>query len=281
MQKSYSTKDYNKERMARVLGRSLPVSTKHCIEICNMLRGRNTIFAKSALKDVITMKRAVRFTRFNSDVGHKKGIGPGRYPIKASKEVLRLVKSVESNAQFKGLNTSNLVIVHICAHKASTPFRYGRQRGRSSKRTHIEIIVEEKVAQKAAAKKPKAPRKALKETQEKEKTHEKEPKTRQEKEPGNGLKKEAGLAKKEINGEEQAAGKNKGGKDAGDGKGAGKDAGAESAMVIADDKKGNDKKGSADKEDNNDKPDDNQKNDTKKDNAGEKGSKAAVANDKQ
>lgn len=49
--------------------------------------------------EVINQKKAVPYKRFNKDVGHKKGIGPGRYPIKASGVILSLVKLAESNAR--------------------------------------------------------------------------------------------------------------------------------------------------------------------------------------
>ena len=64
---------------------------------------------------------------------------------------LGLLKSVEANAQFKGLHSSNLQIVHICAHRAARPMRSGRQRGRQTKRTHVEIVLQESVKKKSAA----------------------------------------------------------------------------------------------------------------------------------
>ncbi len=140
---NYNVK-YKKENMAKVVGRALPISTKFAVEICSFIRHKNLSDAKKILQEVIELKRAIPFRRYKRDLSHKKEVGPGRYPKKASKEVLKLIESVEANAQFKGLNTSNLEIVHICAHKASRPWHYGRKRGRRMKRTHIEIIVEEK-----------------------------------------------------------------------------------------------------------------------------------------
>ncbi len=148
---NYSTQV--KENMAKAVLRSAPISTKHCIEICNMLRKKNVEDAKKILTQVINFEKAVPFKRFNGDVGHKPGIGPGRYPIKASQMILDLLGSIEANAQFKGLSTANLQIVHISAQKSSRPLRYGRQRGRLSKRTNIELVVEEKAA-KREEKKP-------------------------------------------------------------------------------------------------------------------------------
>jgi len=143
MVQKYSTEKYDKENMARVVGRSLPISTKFCIEICNLIRNKSTEEAKKILQDAIDGKKAIPFKIFNRDLSHKKKMGPGRFPKKAAIEIINLLESAEANAQFKGLNTSNLSITHINAHLASRPWRYGRQRRRKAKRTHAEIVVAE------------------------------------------------------------------------------------------------------------------------------------------
>lgn len=131
------------EHMAKAVGRGLPISTKHAIEICSFIRNKQLSKAKGILTGVMNKKLAIPFKRFNSDVGHKTKIGPGRFPTKASKELLKLLEGVEANAQFKGLNTAELVIGHICAHKARKAWKYGRFRGRQMKRTNVEVIVKE------------------------------------------------------------------------------------------------------------------------------------------
>ncbi len=152
----YAKQDYNNEHMARAKVKSISVSFKHCIEISSFIRGESVDKAKKILSQVIEKKKAVPFKRFNWNVGHKKRIGPGRYPIKAAKEILSLIEGVEANAQFKGLNTSNLVITHICANNASKSWHYGRKRGRRMKRTNVEIVVEEKAKEKKVEIKKKA-----------------------------------------------------------------------------------------------------------------------------
>jgi large subunit ribosomal protein L22 len=165
----YSIKSYNKENMARVSGRSLPISFKQAIEICNFLRNKKVSSAKESLQDVIKHRIAIPMNRFNKDVGHKKGISSGRYPEKASNEILSLINSVESNAQFKGLNTSRLVISHIIANKGAKAIHYGRKRRRQAKRTNLEIIVEERADKKKVQKKDmKTPATALKKGDKKE-----------------------------------------------------------------------------------------------------------------
>lgn len=74
---------------------------------------------------------------------HREGnIATGKFPIKASKEILKLIETAESNAQNLGLS-SDLIISHISAHKASMQFHFGRKRRRRMKRTHLNIIIEE------------------------------------------------------------------------------------------------------------------------------------------
>jgi len=142
--KGYAFSGYEKEHMARALGMALPVSLKQSVEICRFIKNKKVREAKKMLQEVIEKKKAVPFKRYDSDLGHKRKIGPGRYPEKASKEFIKLIELSEANAQFKGLNTSNLVIAHISAHNAGKAWHYGRKSRRKMKRTNIEIFVEEK-----------------------------------------------------------------------------------------------------------------------------------------
>ena len=142
--KGYTFRNYNQEHMARAVGMALPISFKQSVEVCGFIRNKNVNDAKKLLQKVSEKKLAIPFKRYNFDLGHKKKIGPARYPEKASKEFIKLIENVEANAQFKGLNTSNLIIAHISAHKASKSWHFGRQSRRKMKRTNVEIVVEEK-----------------------------------------------------------------------------------------------------------------------------------------
>lgn len=149
------------ENIAKAIGRDLSISTKFAIEISNYIRGKNTQKAKKILEEVLKMKKSIPYTRFNKDRGHKAGnVAAGGYPINASKEMLKLIKAVEANAQNKGLDTNSLFIKTIIANRASAPWRPGRHRRRKMKRTHVEIIVEEKESKKKETTKQKpAPKK--------------------------------------------------------------------------------------------------------------------------
>ena len=134
--------------MARAIVLSSPISRKFGIEICNSIRKKHVEDAKKILMNAVEKKEAIPFRKFIKDLGHKKKIGPGRFPVKASKEILKLIENVEANAQFKGINTAKLHIRYICVNKGPTSWHYGRQSRRKMKRTHIEIVVEEKEKQK-------------------------------------------------------------------------------------------------------------------------------------
>ena len=132
----------NKEQMAVASAKNIVASYKHCVEISNFLRFRSTGFAKQYLEKVILKEQAIPFIRFYHNVGHRVGMSAGRYPVKAAQEFLHLIKSVEENAQFKGLNPAHLKIVKLVANKASSPATGGRFRTKS-KRSHIDIEVQE------------------------------------------------------------------------------------------------------------------------------------------
>ena len=145
---NYSTKKISSEHMAKAMGKALPISLKQTVEVCNFIRGKRVSDAKEILKKVSEKKIAVPFKRFNMDLGHKKKIGAGRFPVKTSKELIKLLEAAEANAQFKGLNTSNLTIMHICSQKGGKSWHFGRKRRRQMKRTNVEVIVEESVKEK-------------------------------------------------------------------------------------------------------------------------------------
>lgn len=143
----YATK-IDKEKHIKALGLALPVSTKHCVEISRYLRGRKVQDAILILEATIDKKHAIPFKRHLRDLPHRPGIGPGRYPEKACKEIMKVLQGAIANAQFKGMSISNLYIKHICAHLASRPWHYGRQTRRKAKRTHLEVVLEEREVKK-------------------------------------------------------------------------------------------------------------------------------------
>jgi len=125
-------------------GTSLKISTKQSVEICRLVRNKTTEKAKKILEEVIEKKKAVPYLKYKQEMPHRKGrIMTGRYPIKASKEILKLIKNAEANATNKGMS-SKLIIDHISAHKGANTPHHGRKIGTQSKNTHINIVVKDK-----------------------------------------------------------------------------------------------------------------------------------------
>lgn len=155
----------DKENLAYAVGRDLSISPRHSIEICNYLRHKKISRAKDFLKNVMETKEAVPYRKFKFDLAHRPGMGPGRYPINASKAILSIVESAEANAKFKGMDTSALYIAVAVSQKASQPYRYGRHSRRQAKRTHIEIALKE-----AKSLKKNKPEKEVKEAKESKST---------------------------------------------------------------------------------------------------------------
>ncbi len=58
------------------------------------------------------------YFRYLDSVSHRKGMSSGRYPVKAARAFLEVLRNAEANAEFKSLDTENLVIRHIAATKA-------------------------------------------------------------------------------------------------------------------------------------------------------------------
>ena len=73
----------------------------------------------------------------------------GRWPVKSAKIVIDLLRNAESNAEFKNLDTDNLVIQHIqCSAAQNGRRRTYRAHGRTgpymSCPCHIEMVLQEK-----------------------------------------------------------------------------------------------------------------------------------------
>ncbi len=147
--KGYST-DLDPESTARARGKDLHVSYKKSIEICHAVNGMALEDAKKYLENVIEKKVPVPFIKHKRHISHRKGsgFGPGRYPVNAAKAILDLLKVVENNAEYKGLDPENMFIAHISAYRGRIYEGWkARARGRSTPwntvTTNVELIIQE------------------------------------------------------------------------------------------------------------------------------------------
>jgi len=124
-----------KKTEAVVNGYSLPISAKHSIAICKMIKGKRIEDAIQYLEKVALLKTAVPM---RGEIPHRKGnIGPGRYPQKAAKNFIVLLKSLAANAS----DLEEPRIYEAVSNLASRPYgKFGRIK---KKRTHIKLVAKE------------------------------------------------------------------------------------------------------------------------------------------
>ncbi|MEM1586251.1 MAG: 50S ribosomal protein L22 [Candidatus Bathyarchaeia archaeon] len=145
----YSIITYEPTSMARASGRELRISPKAAREICAAIRGMMLEEAKEFLRKVIAKKVAVPYRRYKKKLPHRRGLdGAGRYPVKAASKILEVLESAEANAEYKGLNTENLRIIHASAYpgakiKRYMPRAFGRATPKFETLCHVEIVLQE------------------------------------------------------------------------------------------------------------------------------------------
>lgn len=139
------------DRTVIATGRNLSISPKHSREIVNAIRGMKLEDAQAYLEEVIKMRRSVPFRRHRKKVSHRSDIAKwdaGRYPVKASKEILKVLENLSNNSTFKGFDLPRIKLVHVTAQRGrKLPGIFPRAQGRSSPKiktlTHIEVVGEE------------------------------------------------------------------------------------------------------------------------------------------
>jgi ribosomal protein L22 len=132
-----------KKTEALVYGKDLTLSTKHCVAICDFIRGKKIDTAISLLGEVLQMKRAVPM---KGEIPHRKGrIMSGRYPLKACKQFVKLLQQLAANATVNEIEIEKWGI-ECKANKAARPYkRFGNKR---FKRTHVTLKLNTKPGKK-------------------------------------------------------------------------------------------------------------------------------------
>ena len=126
---------------------------KHCYQVAKFIRGMNVMDAIDYLERVIDKKVAIPYTRRsrkgkggNTMAGHRKGkMGPGRYPNRASKEFIKLIKSAMGNARqrYDTIDAEDMMITHCAAHRGQIHSGWRpRARGRATPKNHYQVNLE-------------------------------------------------------------------------------------------------------------------------------------------
>ena len=120
-------------------GINLPISTKDAKFVCKFIVKKRIGDAIKDLGQVEVKRKAVPM---KGEIPHRKGkgIASGRFPKKAAKNFIVLLKSLAANANESSLDEP--IIVEAIANMAARPYgRFGRTQ---KKRTHVKVIAKDK-----------------------------------------------------------------------------------------------------------------------------------------
>ncbi|MGB0490202.1 MAG: 50S ribosomal protein L22 [Candidatus Poseidoniaceae archaeon] len=153
-------------RLSVARASNVDVHVKACFEICRTVRGmtagaavrklEKVLLIDSDRPDIRAKAEAIPYRLGSGNkkrkrsgpsmVGHRKGgMGPGRYPVKASRVVIKLLNSAMDNArhQHEDIDAEDMIISHIAAHRGTIKRGFmPRARGRATPKNHYQVNLE-------------------------------------------------------------------------------------------------------------------------------------------
>ncbi|DAC34893.1 MAG: 50S ribosomal protein L22 [Euryarchaeota archaeon] len=153
-------------RLSVARATNVDVHVKACFEICRTIRGmtagaavrklEKVLLIDSDRPDIRAKAEAIPYRLGSGNkkrkrsgpsmVGHRKGgMGPGRYPVKASRVVIKLLNSAMDNArhQHEDIDAEDMIISHIAAHRGTIKRGFmPRARGRATPKNHYQVNLE-------------------------------------------------------------------------------------------------------------------------------------------
>ena len=147
----YSFEGFDPAVHVRASGREVNVSPKAAREVALAIKGMPVTAAIELLEDVADKKMAIAFRRHKLKVGHRSelsGFPTGSYPVKTAKAFVTVLKNLQSNSEFKGLDPERVQIVHSSAYAGRTikdfvPRAFGRSSANFHQLVHIELVGKE------------------------------------------------------------------------------------------------------------------------------------------
>ena len=136
------------DKTARAYGYELHCSRKDSMNLAYSIKGMKVEDGKKYLQEIVDQKRALPAVFHKQKRAHQKGIGPGSFPQKAAKYMLKILENAENNAEYKGFDPENMKITHASAYSGRVirgimPRAHGRATDKNTRTTNIEIIIEE------------------------------------------------------------------------------------------------------------------------------------------
>lgn len=147
----YSFQEFDPAIHVRASGRELNISPKAAREICYTIKGMKLTKAIEYLEKVVKMELPVPYRRYKKKVGHRKefeGFPSGSYPVKAASAIISVLRNLQNNVEFKGLDPEKVVIIHAAAYpgrviKDYIPRAFGRSTPNFHQLVHVELVGKE------------------------------------------------------------------------------------------------------------------------------------------
>jgi len=174
--KGYSSDISENCASARLEG--VNASYKDLAQVCGTIRSKKTEWALAFLEKAAEGKAAVRYKTHNTRIGHRRELGgkKGRYPQKAAKIVLKVLRSAIANGKTKGLGETYTIRVATANKKDIYPRLASKGRWARSflETSRVEIILQgEEIPKGVTVTPPKKPEKPEEKPKKEEKKAEK------------------------------------------------------------------------------------------------------------
>ncbi len=153
VKKAYQATVQHASNTAKAFLANQRMSLKFATELCREIKRMPLSKAGAFVQDIAEQRAFLPLRVYRKKVAHRKGESrsytkSGRFPERVCKVFLKLFDLVKANADFKGLETEKLLIVHAFASQGFKRFSYqpkgsisGKKRAKKS--AHVEIIVRE------------------------------------------------------------------------------------------------------------------------------------------
>jgi large subunit ribosomal protein L22 len=145
---AYSFKAFDPAIHVRASGREVNISPKAAREICNTVRLMTLSKAIALLENVEQMKSPIPFRRHKLKVGHRSelvGFPSGSYPVRPAKSILNVLRNLQANCEFKGMDPDRVQLIHSSALagrviKDFVPRAHGSSSPNFHTLVHIEFV---------------------------------------------------------------------------------------------------------------------------------------------
>ncbi len=153
VKQAYQIQKINAKKTAKAMMKNRPVSLKYSLELMAKIKGQRVDKSMAYIQRIINHEEFLPLRTYKKKMGHRKGetkhmTKVGRYPTRVMNTFLDLLNSVKANADYKGLDSDNLLITHMFASQGFSRMSsqsQGRIAGKMRKRkaTHLEVVVQE------------------------------------------------------------------------------------------------------------------------------------------